>query len=494
MQITMRRATFGAQGVLLPEGLTHDVDDATALRWIGEGAAVAVGDAREATQGTKAAPSGLGGVTVGDIADAGAAGRSLLSATTQTDARIALGLNRIPAWAWNNASELRLFGDSFTHGAATSVYAEQGYAQRFARHIGFTLGGSPAAKNLAADGHGWLAAAIRATEANAFTAGAPNARYAATYLLGYNDVRFMGGGPGMQALVRNCLRFLLCQQWAKTVYPANAMTVGGSVTTGSYAAGGTIGRWSLSNKLSGAAGGFGIDHATLTASGTTTLTQTGIEAGTIAVVGIGSGRILAADGGPATTGNWAGLRDTLVSIDGRSLTTLVNGSEQAGTGYAIAGSLTSASGGGSVSAFTENSASPTVGLYSALDAKAHTVVLSNGLPAPGITSSSNRSWFADCVIGLEAPQKCAPAIVGLTPKTVLWNNGGANYNYGSDAEVDALDAVIQSVVAEFQALGYPVAWVPTMDHWDNVGAIHTDNIHPTYLGHSQLLNAFKSAL
>jgi hypothetical protein len=383
-------------------------------------------------------------------------------------------------------------GDSYTDGSKggssslASAWAQYGYAWLLANQLGF----SSNFYNRAANGHGWQAAAIRAVETQSFTNGVPQTKYFTTYMNGYNDIRFMGDNTGTLSTLKNCLTFNLVLQFAAKVTAAGSMTAGGT-TAGFYDPAAAITRWSLAKKIGGT--GYGIDNTTLSALDTTTLTTTS-SATNIAVIAFGDGVITASTGaGPVTTGTYAGLRNTRVTIDGALQTEIVCGNENCGAGYAITGTLQAQSA-SSTSAYQESSTTPAVGLYTGLANKSKTIVLSNGLPATGVTAANNKSWFVDSLVELDAPQNCAPMVIGLIQKTKIWNNGVANYQYGSDALVDKANAVIKQVVVQFQALGYPVVWVDPMAYWDNVTNLDSDAIHPNAAGHQQILQAFQSGI
>jgi lysophospholipase L1-like esterase len=85
----------------------------------------------------------------------------------------------------------------------------------------------------------------------------------------------------------------------------------------------------------------------------------------------------------------------------------------------------------------------------------------------------------------------APVLIAEIPYIQNWSQYGA---IGSDAICEAANVVINNVVAEF--CGFNVEIVKTNDFFDPFGAGQSasDGIHPTSLGHSKILEAFKDKI
>lgn len=114
--------------------------------------------------------------------------------------------------------------------------------------------------------------------------------------------------------------------------------------------------------------------------------------------------------------------------------------------------------------------------------------LGSGSHTIKITPPSAGPYTAvDCIVFPQA-DGFAPAFIGHVPYLADWTAGGLSA--ATKALVDQANGIIDTVVSEWRADGFPVESVPVNDFYDVARDCSSDNIHPHTTGHRNYALAY----
>lgn len=326
------------------------------------------------------------------------------------------------------------FGDSFTNPGSNATNANRAYINITRNTLNPTD-----FQNYAVSGQGvWRMASngfqyLPQTGSDVFV----------TAMAGYNDIRQRGGNAFTFSKISMCYRSFLANQFLGTAVTANSPAI---TTTGTWT---KTYNTNVPGGKAGRMGGFGAFTPTPGATAQWSFTGNTLVVGMIGTDGTASHsdsfriQIDAVDYG------WYNFNAVFDNLNPTGPASVVL--RNIGTG-------------------------------------AHTVTITKG-------GNASYNLILDYLGTLNAPEKCAPVVIGSIARMLDSNYRYAKATYNAtigDTTVDRANFLIRDVIKEFQ--GYPVTFADINNFFKIYGGTSVDSIHPNDIGHTQLAQGFMSVI